>query len=30
LTSPVALRHNNPVRECLHDETSFAQPMMSA
>jgi hypothetical protein len=30
LTSLVALRQNNTVRERLHDETRFAQPMMSA
>lgn len=30
LTSLVTLRHNNPVRERLHDETSFTQPMLSA
>jgi hypothetical protein len=30
LTSLVTLRHNNLVRERLHDETSFTQPMLSA
>lgn len=29
LTSPVTLRHNNFVRECVHCERVLAQPMTS-
>jgi len=29
LTRLAALRHNNSVRECVHDDKVLAQPMMS-